>query len=254
MSLVSADHRRVAGQLFKEFVTPFFVALAWAIFVGWGRPFNLAGFVASFAPAFFFVSWLLGQLFRVSNRVRTETSLGRIATRLDDVVGKLEESAKEAVAWATGGNSYAYAIPVRRDAANGPPTSLTLLTMGEYPLFQVSLRIVDVDAFAALPVFTEAALATAETKINFGDLDAARAFMNFADLPIGPIHGPADRKFNLFFMARNGTWTQLLRYRFDGAVWHVALRVTRATAEGESETLHEQVPENFPNRETLDWN
>lgn len=253
MTLGPNNHRRVARQLFKEFVTPFVVAVVWAIFVGWDRPFSLAGSVASFAPAFFFVSWLLGQVFRVSNRVRTESSLGRIATRLDDVVGKLEESAKEAVAWATGGTSYAYVVPNHRGAADGPPASLTLLTVGEYPMFQVSLRIVDVDAFAALPAFTEAAIEATQTVVPFGDLDGNRAFMNFANLPIGPVNGPIDRKFNLFFMARNGTWVQLLRYRFDGATWHVAFRVNRATAEGENEILHEQIPANFPNLETLDW-
>ncbi|MNK31864.1 hypothetical protein D3C87_503080 [compost metagenome] len=251
---LSWRQRRIGLQLLKEFWLPLLVAGAWTVFAPKPNgPLTVSVLLTSFAPAFFFVSWMLAQLFRIAKQVKTESSLKQISTRLEDVVTGVQQSTKETAAWATGGNSYAYALPIRSSGVNSPPSNLTILTVGAYPLFGVKARIVDVDALESQATSVDSAIAAQHWTVELGDLERSTTYNNRIQLAVEPLIGGVDRRFNVFFSARNGQWVQLLRYRYDGATWHVAYRVSRIIEEGQYEILEEQLPDNFPDPDTVSW-
>ena len=123
--------RSIAVQLLKEFGAPFAVAMAWAFWGGSGE-FTVTEWIGRFSTAFFFASWLGGQLFRVAKQVRTERSLTGIGTRLDEVVTGLETSARAVAGWASGGNSYAHFAPVWNAGSTDVRVNLIILSSGDY--------------------------------------------------------------------------------------------------------------------------
>lgn len=246
-------NRKVLSQLLKEFCLPFVVALMWATFGGGGgiQSLTVPGWIARFSTAFFFVSWLGSQLFRVNKQVKTESSLAGIGARLDDVVVGLEASAKEVASWATGGDTYAHVSPIMNNP-NAENMPHIVMTSGRYPLFGLQLRAVDIDALA-LANGNVTAIRAAEHNFHVGNVSGNFAFMNAVTLPLGEAQAGAIKRFNLFWSARNGTWFQQLRFHHDGERWHFATKVTRAVGPNEMELLEESVPDNFPNREAIDW-
>ncbi len=139
----------------------------------------------------------------------------------------------------TGGNSFAYL------AVSGlsPETNTGLLVVvhqGDHPLYELHARIVDLEKFdqvkARLSLET---MAVADTNLGIGTLPPGYAST------LGPFNlGPDDRRrFNIFFTARNGGFTQALRFvRKDGR-WIYATRVNRGRS---GELLFEKADEDYP--------
>lgn len=231
---------RTFAQLTREFSFPLVVALIWAFAAAAPADRNLAGTISRFSTAFFFVSWLSGQLFRVSKQVRTEHTLTGISRRLEDVMTGLQEAAKDMAGWATGGNSWAYLLPT-----NPTETGLSqLMTQAEgtYPLYDLKIRVVDLNIFRENPL-------EGQTTYNFGELMAGLFH------PIGPsvtLQGE-ESSLNIFFYARNGMWHQLLRGKKIDGNWKWAFRVIRVDMHGNGTPLMSMIPEDFPAPESIDW-
>jgi len=139
--------------------------------------------------------------------------------------------------------------------AHAMPDELLLVPIiiheGRYPLYDVTV------SFLELTQGKAAFLEVARGKAPFDSGGALRAY------PVGnlapglawtsnirlPHHGK-DIEFNIFFAARNGVWTQLLRWRWIGDGWTRATKVLRGTQE-----LHRQVAPNFPRQQdgSIDW-
>jgi hypothetical protein len=76
--------RRIAKRLIWEFWLSFVVAAIWASFSAWPFVGNwILGFVTSFSVAFFFVSWLMGQIVRVGRQQATEDSFQYLVDQLN---------------------------------------------------------------------------------------------------------------------------------------------------------------------------
>lgn len=135
----------------------------------------------------------------------------------------------------TGGDSFAYIIPVFQ-SANASPI-LTVVHRGEYPLYDLSVRIVDLAKLGGK------APSLSEMKSSvIGNLSPNHA------APIGnvQINGESLR-WNLFFSARNGFFTELLRVQRVGNEWKTALKVmNRPTADEEVKTLFERIDQDYP--------
>ena len=92
----------------------------------------------------------------------------------------------------------------------------------------------------------------AERSMELGGLAAGSGRMLGSILPIDSDY----KRFNIFFAARNGFFTEELRIRKrESGEWIYALRVSRDTSKGSKEILFEKVDPNYPKEKdgTMKW-
>jgi len=147
----------------------------------------------------------------------------------------------------TGGNSFAYIAltPVALSAYG-----LTVIHQGEYPLYDLNVRIVDLAKWGKKQTRSLFELQKDEQHMRVGNLAAGQASL------LGSVQIDSDStNWNLFFDARNGFWTELLRIRRVGAELKYAIKVKRNSKTGEAETVFEKVDPGYPQTEAgqVDW-
>ena len=116
---------------------------------------------------------------------------------------------------------------------------LMAIHQGNHPLYDVTARIVDLQKFEQ--VKSNMSLATfgyTDTNINIGNMIPSHASM----VQKWKIESEPEQSYNIFFTARNGSFTQLLRLKKINGVWVSATKVTNRN----NEILHEQIDENYP--------
>jgi len=242
---------RTLRQLLTEFWLPFSVAIGWTIYsasasADWG-PEKL---IANFAAAFFFAAWGLGQWFRVTKQLRVEANLEGIAATVQSTLDQLEKKTEDLAAYITGGKSVCHFTA--QPEASGIISTLFLTHHGEHPLYDVTARITDVQ------VFTEAARTSNPAQLwemfnrshRFGDLVKGHG-KTIDPAILGDFHTTTERSFNIFFTARNGSFTQELRYRAVDGGWRRASRVLQG-----NEVRFEYVAEGYPREAdgSIKWN
>jgi hypothetical protein len=138
----------------------------------------------------------------------------------------------------TGGNSFPYLGLV---ACNARSCALTLVHDGQHPLYDVAVRIVDLDVFDKVP--KDAGLReylAADTRFSVGNLSPHQVQL-LGELSLGE---GSSRGFNIFISARNGFIIQSLRCRRVNNAWTFATKVMR---QGPTEVLlHERIDADFP--------
>lgn len=148
----------------------------------------------------------------------------------------------------TGGDSFAYLIPIRLGVST---SSLAIIHRGEYPLYDLTLRVVDLEKWKARdrqkPIsFFD--MQRDEIRLDIGNVAANQARV------VGPMQIDSDSlRWNIFFSARNGFYTQLLRLKRINGELKTALKVTRNLPSGEAETL--QIDPAYPlgNDGKVEW-
>lgn len=96
----------------------------------------------------------------------------------------------------TGGDSFAYLIPTRV-APNA--AVLTLVHQGKYPLYDLHIRIVDLEKWAQHKHFSLLDVQKDEIHLSIGNVAANQARI------LGPMQINSDfTRWNIFFSARNG--------------------------------------------------
>ena len=239
----------VFKQLVKEFWFPFFAAILWCIYNFTGSnaaPFQIHLILSCFGAAFFFISWLLAQYFRVRKQAKVDNDLQSIHENISSVVRELQGATKDLIGYQTGGESFCYLINscVSKDSNLGRET---VIHQGAHPLFDVTARIMDINEF------------NTDVKANRVTLNTfTKNSRAYNSLIPGHVHmgnkwnlGDVDqRKFNIFWMARNGSFTQNLYYKKVGGQWHYATKVIR----GEKE-LYSTTSEGYPRNSQgqIDW-
>lgn len=140
----------------------------------------------------------------IANQLRTLQEQGEIAKRL-----------------VTGGDSYCYLNAI----GAGDLQDLVLIHQGDYPLYDLQIRMVDLDKFDAItkanPRVTLEELSKADQVYYLDTLNPNQA------VRIGNLTLPADRdekSYNVFVLARNGELSELLRFRRFNGAWLRALR------------------------------
>jgi hypothetical protein len=156
----------------------------------------------------------------------------------------------------TGGDSYAYFIPKTHmyTSTSEPPSYndvvLWLEHKGKYPLYDIQIRLVDIQVSNQIrhkhlksPMTLEEITAATETTYLVPRLDPSRS------TPVIKLDLPAnvDRwDFSVFFLARNGGWAQELRFlRNKDRHWGLASRTIR-----NGEVLQEDGSQGLPKDET----
>jgi hypothetical protein len=149
-----------------------------------------------------------------------------IAESQRDLRKKSDENAalyKSIASTVTGGDSYCYLTPVDE----GTTPLLLLVHQGKFPLYDISLRIVDLNKWSQLkqPITLDSVNQT-HTILNAGNLAPSHTIqVGKLSLPDGD-----SQDFNIFVSARNGFFTELLRCRRVKGQWVYALRVTNTNS------------------------
>ncbi|WP_207285146.1 hypothetical protein [Pseudomonas sp. FW300-N2A2] len=223
--------KRTFKQLLKEFWIPGLIAGGWTTYVLWGGNITVETVLAELVPSFFLVSWLTGQIFRVRKQAGVESSLQTLEVRVTGLVDKLEVKTQELVNHMTGGDSFCY-MAVMADNVNW-----IAIHRGEYHLQNLGIRVCDID----LPLDTPNWMQTANTNLSIGTLFKGMC----SQCEIQPLTGQ-HRRFNIFYTASNGTFTQELRLkRTTPNKWAAATRVYRQN-DGQKVILHERIDPDFP--------
>jgi hypothetical protein len=146
---------------------------------------------------------------------RSEDNFNATMKRSDKLIG-LEHHAVsslgENLKTSTGGDSFCY-LDIQ------PQNQMTIVACsGKYPLYDVGVRIVDTRLITGAKDIQQAM----GTQLAIGNMAANTARILTQAIPFSS----ADKQdFNVFFGARNGFWTELLRYRKVKDRWVVARMV-----------------------------
>jgi hypothetical protein len=148
----------------------------------------------------------------------------------------------------TGGDSFCemgLRVPDAKSAAIALPV---FVHHGKYPLYDVSARIVDLDELErrkqqGLPIDPGLTLRP-------GNMTPSHAVI--LDIPLQHPSG-RDFNYNIFFVARNGTWTQQFRMHRAGDGWAKATNIVGPDGRKE---LFSDITKDFPRGPAgeIDWN
>lgn len=147
--------------------------------------------LSAFGTSFFLFSWGSAQFFRVKKQTETETALARIQNLQ------------------TGGNSFCYWMLYHFDMNANIAQQFVVIRKGDFPLYDVRLRIVDMDSKKQL------------LERPWGEVNAP------ADFQLLKWSLKPEQYYRIHFHARNGSWNQdLILKRSDKAkCWLAATRV-----------------------------
>jgi len=165
--------------------------------------------------------------------------------------GETTEINKQIASSITGGASFAYIVPTFFNPTHNAPM-LTLVHRGEYPLYDLTVRILDVATFDKM------------VRQNNSYFDKLREEVQLSISNIAPNQarmlktvqlGSDPLRWNLFFSARNGFFTELLRVRRVGNEWKTALKVMRTPSPSNEQMLFEKIDSGYPRSEDgqVDW-
>lgn len=156
--------------------------------------------------------------------------------------GEPAERKKPSALSVTGSASFAYIVPTFFDPTHNTPM-LTLIHQGAYPLYDLTVRILDMATFDT------------RGRQNNPDSDKLREAVQLSISNIAPnqtsllktVQLDSDPlRWNFFFSARTGYFTELLRVRRVGNEWKTALKVIRTRSPSIDQVLLERIDSGYP--------
>lgn len=137
-----------------------------------------------------------------------ESSEAVLRTEFEALKQNLLEAQRRVEGLQTGGDTFCYWMLYHFDLQRNVARNFVVIRQGEYPLYDLHLRILDLDT-------------KREIRREWGELNAPAAFL-IVEWPL-----PPTVYFRIFFHARNGSWHQdlLLRRSEAAACWLAATRV-----------------------------
>jgi hypothetical protein len=156
--------------------------------------------------------------------------------------GETTEINKQIASSITGGVSFAYIVPTFFDPTHNAPM-LTLVHRGEYPLYDLTVRILDMATFdntvRQYNLYSDKLREDVQLSIT-NIAPNQTSMLKIVQLDIAPL------RWNLFFSARNGFFTELLRIRRVGNEWKTALKVIRTRSPSNDQVLLEKIDSGYP--------
>lgn len=230
-------NKPVIKQIYKEFRIPLFCATIWTAYSAYTSR-SITTAIASLSASFFFCSWIMGQFLRIAKQQRVENDLNTVKQNLVSLINELEVKTKDLVSYITGGDSTCHFI----GHANDQVVFLNAIVhAGDHPIYDVNARIVDLRIFEHI---------MSKENVTANDIFAHDVNTKIGNLIPGtasgtniqfPVHGDA-ANFNIFFSARNGLFTQTLRFKKINNEWKSKSVVTR---QGDSTPLYQHIDEGF---------
>lgn len=165
--------------------------------------------------------------------------LQTVKTELTTKNDKIQELNNFILSSITGGDSFCY-VDIGSISQTNDHGFLVVVQQGKYPLYDLNIRIVDLDKFDKIKDnLSLEKWASAETRLNLGTLSPGIAQL------VGPISfpGKTNLRFNIFAIARNGGTTQVLRMRLINNKWARATKVTKSDTNA---VIYENTDKEFP--------
>lgn len=215
---------KIVRQLLREFWIPFLISLVWTAYSAWGGGVDIKKIVSVFGPTFFLVSWLVGQVFRVRKQVSVESSFINVEHRLEKLTDSLERNVRTMVGHINGGDSFCYLMPNGENEHRS--ARFVLRHCGEFPLFNLQVRIVDIDSLRRG--------VTAEHSFTIDEFSVTGT--NLLNTP----HFSKSRALNIFYHSRSGRVVQEIRFGQVGDQRCYAYHITR-----DGDVLVQYLPEGF---------
>ena len=156
--------------------------------------------------------------------------------------GEIAEINKQLASSVPGGVSFAYILPTFFDPTHNAPM-FTLVHQGEYALYDLTVRILDISPFDTIVGQANSYSDKVKEEVQFSVSNIAptqKSMLTTVELGTGPL------RWNLFFSARTGHFTQLLRVRRVGNEWKTALKVIRTRSPSKHEVLLEKIDSGYP--------
>jgi hypothetical protein len=184
---------------------------------------------------------------------RLQAQNNELQARIFDLAKSNASLAKESIATVTGGDSYSYMDFIYQLGA--PPRPI-FIHCGKYPLYNVSIRVVDLNALRTRVELHQPLDAVLGITLNIDELQVGTGW--FSSGFTIPFSDDRAQDFNVFFSARNGTWTEELRLRKVDNNWVKALRVWLAPiglSKPSAKPVFEEVAKEFPRNldGQVDW-
>jgi hypothetical protein len=237
---VKGDHLKIFKQILKEFWFPLILSILWTIYNIYGDEnrgeWSVQKIVNTFGPTFFLLSWVTGQLFRVKKQAKVEDSFGSMEVRFKELMDKLEAKAEETISHISGGDSYPRVSFCMIGDSN--TWGLMVVNQGDYPLYDVHVRITDLLKFAK----TNGSLSVSSAVI--GEVEHIGNMIPYQRNIIlkGDQRNVSELSFNIFFTARNGLFSQLVRAKKVNDFWLSAIKILN----GDGAVIREDISEQFP--------
>ena len=191
-----------------------------------------------------FIGGIIAAIGAVWSAYEQNTMSDRLNQKNEEII-LLNKSINDAI---IGGDSFCYLMPT----AGQTPIPM-LVHSGSNPVYDLNMRIVDLDVFDRVKDGTLQEIASADRSLSLGNIPPQSSRVLAAVLTLDTEF----KRFNIFYSARNGFFTQELRMRRtpDG-VWRTATRVTRNLADGSSRPVFTDVRPDYPTSPDgrVDWN
>lgn len=163
--------------------------------------------------------------------------LETLNAKINDVTLKLENHVKDIIGYSIGGDGFGF-IALSPNLDDDDLNELLFITQGKYSLFDININMVDLNELHKNP-----------SKYNGLNLHIDEMTPNTSrNLGINiNLKGKTEQKYNIFYILRNGSFTQQLRlYKIDG-YWRPITRVTR-----NGEIVYENINDVIP-PEIVTW-
>lgn len=246
LKLPSGTIAKTTFQLLKEFWFPFISACGWTALVLWDEPKDVKSIGSNFVTAFFFVSWMTGQIFRVRKQAGVEASFEHLQVRLGRMIDELNDKTIWTINHITGGDGYCHALP-KYNWKSQYKMDWEVTNCGDYSMYEVTVTIDDLDMKFRRPGFEAPGMFTLTASLGEIPTGASRMF------EFGSVGHEKSRSFTVIIDSRNGRVIQDVRFIRNAGSTDLAYRVTR---DGEVlVVLEEYIPEHFPLGEDgkFDW-
>jgi hypothetical protein len=220
-------------RLLKEFWLPMVLALAWTSYNRYtsANPWSLKDGVNVFAPTFFLVSWIVGQVFRVRKQAAVEQ-------KFDQIINTI-----------TGGDTYPLVAVIRRETSRAGatyPSGLLLSPRGDHSLYDLTTIVTNIDRLQTLHAAAQPySMDQYRQQFQLGTL--GRAYEQRLSILEPASHDKYS--FHIQSFARNGRFDQRLLLRKVNGSWFEAHRVNR-----NGEKVDEYVQTGFPVEELTELN
>lgn len=232
-------------QLIIEFWLPFSVAFIWTFINFYNEHYSTLSFIKIinvFGPSFFLASWLSGQYFRVTRQAKVESNFEKIENRANSILNSLEQRTALIFNQISGGNSFCFASFSRNYLGEN---NLTISHQGNNPLYDLTIRVVDLDKFnlhSGNPLHAQ----DFEQTFSVGTM-LPNQINTLFKLTVSEHEN--SKSFNIFFSARNGMFYEQLRVKKINHEWVSAFKVDR------KKTLLEAVDDKYPRNDAaeVEW-
>jgi hypothetical protein len=230
-------------RLLAEFRAPLTLSVAWTWW-NWYISSTEYHFVEKWFVNFFAIGWIFTQWNRVKKQKNTEDGFVSVENRIGEVVTKLEKNTERQIGMTTGGDSFAEFVPAPTNSLE--PNSFALLHRGDYPLYDIDVRVVDIQRIDEIGN----SAASHENIYHLDMLAPQHVKPIFLNSPTSRMKPDEVRRYNIFISARNGSTTQMLQMTHVNGILRIATAIDNGVKE-----FYSDAAKDYPRGEDgeIDW-